>query len=455
MKFSFEDDIFLDPPEVPKIPLPAGWTNYTLMTVLHVIALARIIIMNAANWPDDKACDGLRLRCENDRLRSEVALLQKELKIKDARFSRLEPRKRPTYTPSERFEILLIRSIRGMSNLQLARRFQVTVQTVQNWLRRAESGEETVQMPIQPTRYPDFVRYLVQQFKACCPMLGRFKIAEMLARAGLHLSASTVRRIVKEPPASPVEEELLPPNEPDNSRSVTAKYPNHTVNVDLTVVPISDGFWIPWSPFTLSQCHPYAWHILVDIDHISRKVLGFELFKKNPTSGHVTSALDQIFTKHGNPKYLISDRGSQFDSQHFCDCCKEAGIKNRYGAIGKHGSIALTERVIRTFKEGCSRRILVPVSRKKMEEETRLFFEWYNEYRPHTSLNGRTPNEVFFHWRAKNTLPRIETRPLVSHSTPCASPRMIIAGKAGARVKARIEYLGGRSHLPVLHVERI
>ena len=42
MKFSFEDDILLDPPEVPKIPLPAGWTHYTLITVLHVIALARI-----------------------------------------------------------------------------------------------------------------------------------------------------------------------------------------------------------------------------------------------------------------------------------------------------------------------------------------------------------------------------------------------------------------------------
>lgn len=53
MKFSFEDDILLDPPEVPKIPLPAGWTNYTLITVLHVIALARIIIMNVANWPDE------------------------------------------------------------------------------------------------------------------------------------------------------------------------------------------------------------------------------------------------------------------------------------------------------------------------------------------------------------------------------------------------------------------
>ena len=230
---------------------------------------------------------------------------------------------------------------------------------------------------------------------------------------------------------------------------------SHTVNVDLTVVPTSNGFWTPWSPFSWLQCHPYAWHVLIVIDHFSRKVLGFELFEQNPTSEAVTSVLDHIFAKHGKPKHLISDRGSQFDCQHFRNWCRETGIKNRYGAIGKHGSIALTERVIRTFKEGCSRRILVPVSRKAMEDKTRLFFEWYNEYRPHTSLKGRTPNEVFFHRRAKNTLPRIETRPSVSHSTPCASPRIMIADKAGVKVKAKFEILGGRSHLPVLHIERI
>lgn len=117
--------------------------------------------------------------------------------------------------------------------------------------------------------------------------------------------------------------------------------------------------------------------------------------------------------------------------------------------------MALTERTIRTFKEGCSRRILVPVSHQKMEDETRIFFEWYNEYRPHASLKGRTPNEVFFHRRAKNTLPRIEMRPSVRHSMPCASPRMMIAGNAGAKVKFKIEFFGGRSHLPILRVERI
>jgi hypothetical protein len=67
-----DPNIILDPPEVPEIPLPKNWTDYTLLAILHVIALVRIVILNAANWPNDKECDGLRLRVENNRLCSEI-----------------------------------------------------------------------------------------------------------------------------------------------------------------------------------------------------------------------------------------------------------------------------------------------------------------------------------------------------------------------------------------------
>ncbi|MDR2441180.1 MAG: hypothetical protein LBE12_17605, partial [Planctomycetaceae bacterium] len=70
-----------------------------------------------------------------------------------------------------------------MTNEQTAKRFQVTVQTIINWFRGVEKGESTVQMPEKANRYPDFVRYIVQQLKSYCPMLGRFKIAEILCRA--------------------------------------------------------------------------------------------------------------------------------------------------------------------------------------------------------------------------------------------------------------------------------
>ena len=71
-----EPDILLDPTPTPEIPLPKGWSSLVLQAVLQTITLARIVILNAANWPNDRECDGLRLRVENDRLRAEVNLLK-------------------------------------------------------------------------------------------------------------------------------------------------------------------------------------------------------------------------------------------------------------------------------------------------------------------------------------------------------------------------------------------
>jgi hypothetical protein len=87
--------------------------------------------------------------------------------------------------------------------------------------------------------------------------------------------------------------------------------------------------------------------------------------------------------------------------------------------------------------------------------ERRLFFDWYNEYRLHMTLSGKTPNEVYFHCQPSNAKPRIETRPLAKHKTPCAKPRMCIAGKAGTKINVRLDFLEGRQHLPIIRVERI
>ncbi|MDR0704264.1 MAG: hypothetical protein LBF88_04675 [Planctomycetaceae bacterium] len=71
------------------------------------------------------------------------------------------------------------------------------------------------------------------------------------------------------------------------------------------------------------------------------------------------------------------------------------------------------------------------------------------------TLNGKTPNEVYYHCYAANAKPRIETRPKVKHSTPCAKPRMCIAGKAGTKIKLRFEFLEGWFYLPIIRVDRI
>ena len=46
-------------------------------------------------------------------------------------------------------------------------------------------------------KFPDLVAYFVRHLKVLSPSLGKVRIAQMLARAGLHLSASTVGRMAR------------------------------------------------------------------------------------------------------------------------------------------------------------------------------------------------------------------------------------------------------------------
>ena len=54
----------------------------------------------------------------------------------------------------------------------------------------------------------------------------------------------------------------------------------------------------------------------------------------------------------------------------------------RYGAVGKHGSIAVVERLILTMKNEGTRRILIPQRRETFRGELVSFIDWYNEHRP-------------------------------------------------------------------------
>jgi hypothetical protein len=111
-----------------------------------------------------------------------------------------------------------------------------------------------VQIPVPVNRFPEFVGYLVRRLKALCPAMGRVRIARVLARAGLHLGSTTVRRMLRAPrPPKPA-----PAAEPA-PRRITARRPNDLWHVDLTTVPTGLGFWISWSPFALPQSWPFCW----------------------------------------------------------------------------------------------------------------------------------------------------------------------------------------------------
>ena len=75
-------------------------------------------------------------------------------------------------------------------------------------------------------------------------------------------------------------------------------------------------------------------------------------------------------------------------------------------------------------------------------------------HRPHTTLGGRTPEEVYHRLPPMNRQPRFEPRPNWPRRSPCATPVTLVKGKPGVRLACKIAFQGKRRHLPVLTLKR-
>jgi hypothetical protein len=226
--------------------------------------------------------------------------------------------------------------------------------------------------------------------------------------------------------------------------------------VDLTAIPTLMGYSCSWPPFALPQCWPFCWWIAVVIDHYSRRVIGFALFWSAPTAVEMRAFLGRVIHAAGEaPRHLISDKGCQFwPCAGYKRWCRRRGIKPRWGAIGKHGSIAVIERFFRTLKYEGLLSVNIPFRREAMRRLILSLVGCYNELRPHTSLNGCTPNERYFKRFPANRRSRIEPRSQWPRGSPCTKPHALVAGKPGARFNMEIEHLDGHAQLPIIRLHR-
>ncbi len=460
---------------VPTIAIPKSWPKCVCSSMLHVISLAQYAIVYTRSWAASCPNARVRLKSAAEAAVQDAALLREEMRIKDARMAGIAPHHRPFYSPAARLDILQVRAARGWSLQQTADAFLVTAATIASWMNRLdEPGPDAlVQLHTPVNKFPEFVHSAVQRLATLCPTLGKKKLAQVLARAGLHLGATTVGRMRKEPP-----NQKSPSPSGDSvsgkaaSRIVTAKRPNHVWHIDLTMVPTQAGMWCSWLPCALPQCWPFCWWLALVLDHHSRRVMGFAVFWKPPTSVEIRTFLGRAIrgaslpplVRGGRggraayvspPKYIISDKGSQFwPNAGFKLWCKRRNIKPRFGAIGKHGSIAVIERLIGTIKREGLAGITIPYGREEMRQLIRSLVGWYNEHRPHTSLKGATPNEIYFKRYPANRKPRIEPRAKWPRGSPCARPHALVAGKPGARFDVEVEHVDGRPQLPIIRLRR-
>lgn len=446
-----------------EIPLPEAWPKLVCRALRYVASLAHYATIQSRCWCANCGIERVSMAGRLERADQELAVERDLNRIKTQRMGRIPAQQRPRYKPKERMEILTIRAQQGWTKAETARTFLVSDDTITSWETRLESAEETnlLKPPEPVNKYPDFITTIAHQMNRLCPVLGTEKAVQFLARAGLHLAGTTFgRKLREQAPVPPKEEKPAPSTERD--RKIIANYPRHVWHCDLTQVPIT-GTWTPWTPFAKPQCWPFVYWVIVVTDHFSRACMGFHVQKTQPKSEELTAFLEKLIQCRGQPKYIISDQGKQFTAKNYRSWCKKKKKKigktriwPRFGALKKHGSIAVVERFILSMKNEGSRRITVSMNIDEFRKELDLYTAWYNYHRPHETLEGKTPFEVYAKVKTPaNQQRRFEPRKKWPLESRCAGVQARVKGKRGGKLELEVRYLEGRRHLPLIELKRV
>ncbi|MBI3271732.1 MAG: DDE-type integrase/transposase/recombinase [Planctomycetes bacterium] len=271
----------------------------------------------------------LALRAEVFRLRSECELLR-------GRILRMESTTRPRYARWERLRILWHRARHGLSMRETARLFVIRVSTLQAWLRSLASVPPSGAAPAKgPRGLAAVVGHLARLLRWENPAWGSRRIAQVMARLGIKVSRSSVQRQVRRKPQPPTPSaprkksgKSLPRRK---ARAVRAKRPHHVWLIDITVVKLLFG---------LVQLR-----VAAVLDAFTRSIVVLDVCRTEPSAGWICRLFERgVRAARRAPKHLVTDRGVQFTSRQFKASVKRRGVRQRFGAIGSHGGIALIER---------------------------------------------------------------------------------------------------------------
>ncbi len=139
---------------------------------------------------------------------------------------------------------------------------------------------------------------------------------------------------------------------------------------------------------------------LTVVDEWTRESLAIEV-EGRMRSGDMIRTLERLFREHGAPRYLRSDNGSEFASRKILRWLKTAGVNTAFIEPGKPWQNGTAESFHDKFRDEC-----LNMEWFRSRAEARVVIEtWrrhYNEVRPHSSLDYRTPREFRTHLERAN-----------------------------------------------------
>jgi len=230
----------------------------------------------------------------------------------------------------------------------------------------------------------DLMQRIDKQFLET-PYFGARQMARYLRRQGYWVNRKRVKRLMQKMGLMAIYQK---PNtskpHPEHKvypyllREVDIKEPNQVWCADVTYIPMRKGFL----------------YLVAVMDWASRKVLSWRL-SNTLDADFCVAALKEALAKYGRPAIFNTDQGSQFTSFPFTQALKDAEVKISMDSKGRWMDNIMIERLWRSLKYEC---IYLHAFETGSEARNGIdkWIRCYNEERPHSSLDDRTPYEAYW-----------------------------------------------------------
>jgi len=199
--------------------------------------------------------------------------------------------------------------------------------------------------------------------------VGRRHVATLMRRMGIE-ALYQHPRTTKPHPGNKVFPYLL------RNRQVTA--PNQVWAMDITYIPMSKGFV----------------YLAAVMDWATRRILAWRL-SNSMTVDFCIEAVEAAIRDYGTPEIFNTDQGSQFTGKDFVGLLERHGIQISMDGKGSWRDNVFVERLWKSVKY---EEVYLHAYDSVAEARRSLgrYFLFYNQRRPHSALDGQTPDMVYF-----------------------------------------------------------
>ena len=241
-------------------------------------------------------------------------------------------------------------------------------------MRAARSGlHYELRMPVKDAPVIEAMKDLSGQF----PRFGARRINIFLVRQGIEISKDRCSRIWSSAGLQ------VPPRK-KRRRGIARNSPRPMSPLGPNAVWCYD--------FVFDSCaNGQQLKCLTVVDEYTRECLAIDV-AGSIRSKRVIDVLSKLISVHGAPRYLRSDNGPEFVSLALLQWAKDECLESVLNEPGKPWQNGTNESFNGKFRDEC---LAMEWFRNRLEAKV-IIEDWrrhYNEIRPHSSLNYRTPAE--------------------------------------------------------------